>query len=76
MGNVVLLRHERLLQRRRLLRHEERHATQWAWCLGIVGFPLLYGAASLWSLLRAGDYFSRNPFEVRAGLRDGGYRQS
>ena len=76
VGNVVLLRHERLLERPRLLRHEDRHATQWAWCLGIIGFPILYGAATLWSLLRTGTFYRRNLFEVRAGLQDGGYRAS
>ena len=75
LGNVILLRRERSLQRTALLRHEERHASQWAICLGIIGFPLLYGVACLWSLLTARDRYSRNPFERWAGLEDGGYRR-
>lgn len=75
VGNVVIQRREGLLQRPGLLDHEERHATQWAVCLGIVGFPLLYGLACAWSLIRTGDHYSRNIFERRAGLAAGGYRE-
>lgn len=75
VGSVVILRDARLLSRPRLLAHEERHATQWAVCLGILGFPLLYALASAWSWLLTGDAFSRNPFERFAGLADGGYRE-
>ena len=59
---------------RRLLDHEERHATQYAWCGGIV-MPLIYTAAASWSWVRTGDFASRNPFERHAGLADGGYRE-
>ena len=75
LGSVILLRDERSMARTALLRHEERHATQWALCLGVLGFPLLYSAASLWSLIIARDTFSHNPFERWAGLEDGGYRK-
>jgi hypothetical protein len=75
IGDVILLRldDEALARRPRLLTHEARHSVQWASSLGIVGFPLLYGAASLWSWLRCRDAAHRNVFEVRAGLADGGY---
>ncbi len=75
VGNVVMVRRERFLDRPGRLEHEERHATQWAVCLGVIGFPLLYGLACLWSLLVTGDHFSRNVFEHQAGLLAGGYEQ-
>jgi hypothetical protein len=59
---------------RRLLDHEERHVTQYAWCGGVV-MPVVYLAAAGWSWLRTGDFASRNIFERRAGLADGGYRE-
>jgi hypothetical protein len=55
-----------------LLEHEERHATQYALCGGVV-MPILYMAAAGWSWLRTGDFASRNVFERRAGLAEGGY---
>ena len=75
VGNVVIMRDERLLRRDRLLLHEERHATQWAACLGVIGFPLLYALACAWSWAATGDFHSRNIFERWAGLADGGYRE-
>lgn len=72
VGNVVLLRRRELLDRPHLLRHESRHATQYAWCLGPLLIPL-YLAAAGWSWLRTGDFASRNVFERSAGLADGGY---
>lgn len=76
MGNVVLLRinDEALERRPLLLTHEGRHATQYAWCLGLV-MLILYALASAWSMLRTGDPASRNVFERLAGLSDGGYRE-
>lgn len=59
---------------RHLLDHEERHVTQYAWCGGVV-MPIAYTAAAGWSWLRTGDFASRNIFERRAGLADGGYRE-
>ncbi len=59
---------------RRLLDHEERHVTQYAWCGGVL-MPVVYVAAAGWSWLRTGDFASRNIFERRAGLADGGYRE-
>jgi hypothetical protein len=57
-----------------LLDHEERHVTQYAWCGGVV-MPIAYTLAAGWSWLRTGDFASRNAFERRAGLADGGYRE-
>ena len=84
VGDVVLLRVGRSVERGadvmdaqpRLLDHEARHAAQWARWGGLLGFLPAYGLASLWSVLRTGDPHSANRFEVRAGLRDGGYRQA
>lgn len=59
---------------RRLLDHEERHVTQYAWFGGVL-MPGAYVAAAGWSWLRTGDFASRNVFERRAGLADGGYRE-
>jgi hypothetical protein len=75
VGDVVLLRltPEQLAARPRLLDHEARHSAQRAWFLGPVGFLPAYLAASAWSWCRCRDFALRNPFEVRAGLVDGGY---
>ncbi len=59
---------------RRVLDHEERHVTQYAWCGGVL-MPVAYCAAAGWSWLRTGDFASRNVFERRAGLAEGGYRE-
>ena len=73
LGSVVLLRHPTVLAGRpRLLRHEARHVTQYACCLGLP-MLVLYGLAAAWSYVRSGDPASRNLFETRAGLADGGY---
>ncbi|OUM44435.1 eCIS core domain-containing protein [Arthrobacter sedimenti] len=58
----------------RLLEHEARHARQYAAFLGLPFLPA-YLLAAAYSLLRTGDPASRNPFERRAGLSDGGYRE-
>jgi hypothetical protein len=75
IGDVILLRldDEALARRPGLLAHEARHSVQWACLIGVAGFPLLYGVASLWSWLRCRDMAVHNIFEVRAGLADGGY---
>ena len=77
VGNVVVTRLDRdaLLARPALLRHEARHAGQWACWLGLPFLPA-YVAASAWSWLRTGDPWSRNAFERRAGLAAGGYREA
>ncbi len=75
IGDVILLRisAEQLARRPQLLQHEARHSTQWAICLGVVGFPAAYGLAALWSIIRVGDPARGNPFERLANLADGGY---
>lgn len=55
-----------------LLGHEERHSTQYAYCLGLP-FLVFYGVAAGWSMLRSGNPASRNFFERQAGLVAGGY---
>ena len=55
-----------------LLAHEERHARQYARCLGLPYLPL-YTAAMGWSVLRTGDRASANVFERGADLVAGGY---
>jgi hypothetical protein len=74
LGNVILARSDRaaLASMEPLLAHEARHATQYAWCAGLVMLPLYFVAAGVsWGL--TGDFGSRNVFERRAGLADGGY---
>lgn len=75
VGNVVVTRHDEewLVERPRLLRHEERHSWQYLACLGLPMLPL-YLLAAGWSWLRRGDAGTGNAFEVAAGLEDGGYR--
>ncbi|UUL75854.1 hypothetical protein NG819_17440 [Pseudarthrobacter sp. Fe7] len=74
LGNVVLCRSTaaELLSRPALLGHEERHCSQYAWCLGLPFIPL-YLAAAGWSVLRTGNPGTANVFERRAGLAAGGY---
>ena len=55
-----------------LLEHEDEHAWQYAYCLGLPFLPL-YAVATLWSQVRAGDRATRNIFEKQAGLVSGGY---
>ncbi|MCI0687208.1 MAG: hypothetical protein L0Y54_08235 [Sporichthyaceae bacterium] len=74
VGNVVLCRlsDTELAEHPTLLTHEARHATQYAWCVGLLMLPMYFVAAG-WSWVRTGDYASRNVFERLAGLADGGY---
>ena len=76
IGSVVVVPHRSLeeVQQRvpRLLEHEDHHAHQWAYCLGLPFIPL-YVAATAWSWLRTGDRASANCFESQAGLELGGY---
>ncbi|HEX9354731.1 MAG TPA: hypothetical protein VF933_13070 [Streptosporangiaceae bacterium] len=74
VGNVILARSDRaaLAPMEALLAHEARHATQYAWCGGLVMLPLYFLAAGVsWGM--SGDFGARNVFERRAGLADGGY---
>jgi len=74
VGNVLVTRHDasELRRRPRLRAHEARHSTQWA-VLGPAFLPLYLGAA-LTSRVLTGDDAAVNPFELLAGLADGGYR--
>ena len=74
VGSVIITRHDRrwLDERPRLLRHEDRHCTQYACCLGVVMLPL-YALGVVASYLIAGDHASYNPFERLADLADGDY---
>jgi len=73
LGNVILTRLDGTdTLPPRLLRHEARHATQFAWCGGLAMIPLYLAAAGT-SWVLTGDFGSRNPFERLAGLADGGY---
>lgn len=74
VGNVVLFRDHapEALSNPVLLGHEERHSSQYAWCLGLPFLPLYFIAAG-WSLLRTGNPGSANVFERLAGLEAGGY---
>jgi len=70
LGNVIVTRLDGLTPG--LVRHEARHATQYAWCGGVAMVPLYLAAATVsWAL--TGDFGARNVFERRAGLADGGY---
>ncbi len=70
VGNVVLTKRDFLDDR--LILHEGRHATQWAWCVGLPMLPL-YLLAMLVSVGLCGHQASYNVFERLAGLDDGGY---
>ena len=74
VGNVVIFRAGpgEVVANPALLGHEERHSTQYAWCLGLPFLPLYFLAAG-WSLVRTGNPGSRNVFERHAGLQAGGY---
>lgn len=78
VGSVMLLRgtvpREAPAGFTRLLEHEARHTRQYAAFLGLPFLPA-YLVAAAYSLLRTGDPASRNVFERRAGLTDGGYRE-
>jgi hypothetical protein len=72
LGNVIVTRGDVLDPGSRLFRHEARHATQYAWCGGVVMVPLYLAAAGV-SWMLTGDFGARNVFERLAGLADGGY---
>lgn len=76
MGNVVLIPRRTAAEleasRPGVMAHEDVHAWQWAYCLGLPFLPI-YVAAQGWSWLRTGHIGSANFFEVQAGLATGGY---
>jgi hypothetical protein len=73
LGNVIIVNRRRAAPLPPgLLAHEARHATQYAWCGGLLMLPLYFAAAGAsWAL--CGDYGAWNVFERQAGLADGGY---
>ena len=75
IGDVVLLRasDEATAPAPRLLDHEARHSAQYALWLGPARLPAGVPRRAVWSWWRSGDFALRNPFEMRAGLADGGY---
>ena len=73
LGNVIVTRNDGIDPGSSLFRHEARHATQFAWCGGVVMIPLYLAAAGV-SWVLTGDFGARNVFERQAGLADGGYR--
>jgi hypothetical protein len=74
IGSVIDSKHDLdyLQERPLLLRHEDRHCTQYACCLGIVMLPFYFLFVGI-SYALAGDQSSYNPFERLANLSDGGY---
>ena len=72
VGNVIVTRWDAIDPGSPLFRHEARHATQFAWCGGVIMIPLYLTAAGV-SWLLTGDFGARNVFERLAGLADGGY---
>jgi len=74
VGSVITSRHDLdwLCERPALLRHEDRHCTQYGFCIGVVMLPLYFLGVGI-SYLIAGDHSSYNPFERLANLSDGGY---
>ena len=75
IGDVVLLRRDDdwLARHPRMLVHEARHAFQYSFWLGPIGFLPAYVACSGWSWWRTRDFAIDNAFERRAGLVDGNY---
>jgi len=58
-----------------LMQHEAAHSRQYPFVLGFPYLPL-YWLCCAYSYLRCRDYWSFNPFEVKAGLAEGGYLKS
>jgi hypothetical protein len=74
VGNVILTRSAIGELTGPLLAHEARHATQYACCGGLPMIPA-YLLAAAWSWALTADFGTRNVFERRAGLADGGYSE-
>lgn len=76
IGSVVLVPRRSLDEAQTripgLLEHEDHHAYQWAYCLGLPFIPA-YMAATGWSWICTGDRATANLFEHQAGLELGGY---
>jgi hypothetical protein len=73
VGNVIIVNGRRAAPvPAAVFAHEARHATQYAWCGGLLMLPLYFAAAGVsWAL--CGDFAAWNVFERQAGLADGGY---
>jgi hypothetical protein len=73
LGNVIIVNRRRPVPLSpQVLAHEARHATQYAWCGGLLMLPLYFAAAGAsWAL--CGDVAAWNAFERQASLADGGY---
>ncbi|MCG5216712.1 hypothetical protein [Streptosporangium sp. KLBMP 9127] len=74
LGNVVLTRYDDGFLTGDLLRHESRHATQYACCVGVLMLPL-YVVAVVISFVICGHHGSWNLFEWLADLDEGGYQR-
>ena len=72
LGNVIITRRPRIDQESDLFRHEARHATQYAYCGGLLMLPCYFAAAGA-SWLVSGDVGAWNVFERGACLADGNY---
>jgi hypothetical protein len=72
LGNVIVTRRSLIPHDSALFRHEARHATQYAWCGGVLMLPMYFASAGA-SWLVCGNFGAWNPFERMAGLTDGGY---
>lgn len=75
VGSVILTRRDSLPADSALFQHEARHATQYAWCGGLLMLPMYFAAAGV-SWVLCGDFGAWNVFERGAGLADGGYANS
>jgi hypothetical protein len=67
IGNVVISPFDTAGLPGNLLAHERRHATQYAWCLGLLAV-IPYALACTWSWMRTGRTDVKNIFETRAGF--------
>ncbi|MBO0821344.1 MAG: hypothetical protein J2P26_10905 [Nocardiopsaceae bacterium] len=72
LGNVILTRRGLIPHNSALFRHEARHATQFAWCGGVLMLPMYFASAGA-SWMVCGNFGAWNVFERLAGLTDGGY---
>ena len=72
LGNVIVTRLNGLDPSSALFRHEARHATQYAWCGGLLMLPMYFAAAGA-SWVLCGEFGPWNVFERRAGLAAGNY---
>jgi hypothetical protein len=76
VGNVILTRNDEAwcAEHPAVLKHEDRHCTQYAFCFGpVLSVPYVLFAAISWAL--SGSHASYNPFERLANLVDGGYAE-